>query len=186
MNPAPRFMTARLRKDFPRAAAVIEPHLSTLRKAVSFGLIGVINAGIDFLVFLLARFCLTSAGSVLQSFDTLSQWCACTSSNTLVLIAANVAAWAVAVSGSYLMNTFITFAAESGRKLCWQDYGRFVMSGVLGVIANTTALVVASHVMPVAAAKGCAILAGFVVNFSMSHFVVFRAHRATPGVVATE
>jgi hypothetical protein len=27
-------------------------------------------------------------------------------------------------------------------------------------------------------AKGCAILAGFLVNFSMSHFVVFRARPA--------
>jgi putative flippase GtrA len=190
MNPVIRFMMARLKKHFPRVAVLIEPHLSTLRKAVSFGLIGVINAGVDFLVFLLARFCLTSSGNALRSFDTLSQWCACTGSDTLVLITANVMSWAVAVSGSYLMNSFITFAEESGRRLCWPDYSRFVASGILGVVANTTILVVASHVMPVAAAKGCAILAGFAVNFSMSYFVVFRAQRVTsggaPGVVATD
>jgi putative flippase GtrA len=181
---------AYLRANFPRAAALVEPYFDVLCKAVSFGLIGVINAGVDFLIFLLARFCLTSSGGALRSFDTLSQWCACTSSDTLVLIAANVTAWAVAVSGSYLMNSFITFAQESGRQVRWRDYGRFVASGVLGVIANTTALVVASHVMPVPAAKGCAILAGFAVNFFMSHFVVFRPQRTAPegaaGVVASE
>ena len=48
-------------------------------------------------------------------------------------------------------------------------------SGVLGAIANTAMLVFAARFMPVLGAKGCAILAGFLVNFSMSHFVVFRA-----------
>jgi putative flippase GtrA len=75
------------------------------------------------------------------------------------------------------MNSFITFAAESGRRLRWLDYGTFVASGILGVIANTTALVVAAQFMPVLPAKGCAILTAFAVNFSMSHFVVFRPRR---------
>jgi hypothetical protein len=39
-------------------------------------------------------------------------------------------------------------------------------------------------------AKGCAILTAFVVNFSMSHFVVFRPQRVAPEsaseVIATE
>ena len=87
--------------------------------------------------------------------------------------------WLVAVSCSYVMNSFITFAAESGRRLRWKDYGTFVVSGILGAVANTTTLVVAAHFMPVLAAKGCAILAGFVVNFSMTHFVVFRPRRKT-------
>jgi putative flippase GtrA len=37
-------------------------------------------------------------------------------------------------------------------------------------------LVIVAGFMPVLAAKGCAILGGFVVNFSMSPFFVFR-HR---------
>jgi putative flippase GtrA len=52
-----------------------------------------------------------------------------------------------------------------------------VASGILGVIANTTVLVVAAQFMPVLPAKGCAILTAFAVNFSMSHFVVFRPRR---------
>jgi putative flippase GtrA len=42
------------------------------------------------------------------------------------------------------------------------------------VIANTATLVVASYWMPVLAAKLLAIVASFAVNFSLSHFVVFR------------
>jgi GtrA-like protein len=46
---------------------------------------------------------------------------------------------------------------------------------ILGLLANTTVLVLAAQAMPVWGAKGLAILASFVVNFSLSHFVVFRA-----------
>jgi putative flippase GtrA len=164
----------RLRANFPRASALVEPHFDVLRKAVSFALIGVINVAVDTSVFLLAYSYLRSHATALHPLDALAQWCACTSRDTIVLIAANIMAWVVAVSGSYVMNSFITFAAESGRRLRWLDYGTFVASGILGVIANTTALVVAAQFMPVLPAKGCAILTAFAVNFSMSHFVVFR------------
>ena len=120
-------------------------------KAASFALIGIINTLIDLSVFL-------AAYNVFH----------------VPLVPANVLAWMVAVSGSYVMNCFVTFAAESGRVLRWRAYGAFVLSGVVGVIANTTTLVVASYWMPVLAAKILAIAASFVVNFSLSHLVVFR------------
>jgi putative flippase GtrA len=170
-----------LRTNFPRAAAVVEPYFNVLRKAVSFALIGIINVVVDTSVFLLTYSYLRSHEAALRPLDALTQWCACTSRDTLVLVTANVVAWVVAVSGSYAMNSFITFAAESGRRLRWLDYGKFVASGILGVVANTTALVIAAHFMPVLPAKGCAILTAFAVNFSMSHFVVFRSrHRPAP------
>jgi putative flippase GtrA len=120
-------------------------------KAASFAMVGVVNTFIDLGIFL-------AAYNVLK----------------LPLIPANVLAWLLAVSGSYVMNSFITFAAESGRRLYWRAYGAFVASGVAGVITNTTILVVASYWLPVLAAKLLAIAASFVVNFSLSHFVVFR------------
>ena len=120
-------------------------------KAASFALIGIINTWIDLSVFL-------AAYNVFH----------------VPLVPANLLAWMVAVSGSYVMNCFVTFAAESGRVLRWRAYGAFVLSGVAGVIANTTTLVVASYWMPVLAAKILAIAASFVVNFSLSHLVVFR------------
>jgi len=75
------------------------------------------------------------------------------------------------------MNSFITFAAETGRQLRWRDYGRFVASGIAGVITNTTTLLVAAYFLPIIVAKLLAILASFLVNFSLSHFVVFRPRR---------
>src|SRR5467141_2831883 len=164
----------RLKANFPRATALVEPHFDVLRKAVSFALIGVINVAVDTSMFLLSYSYLRSHAAALHPLDAFAQWCACTSRDTLVLVTANVIAWVVAVSGSYAMNSFITFAAESGRRLRWRDYGTFVASGILGVIASTTVLVVAAQFMPVLPAKGCAILASFAFNFSMSHFVVFR------------
>jgi putative flippase GtrA len=123
-------------------------------KAINFALVGVVNTGIDLAVFLLA-------------YNVLA----------LALVPANVLAWIVAVSASYVMNSFITFAAESGRKLRWRDYGAFVTSGIAGVVANTTTLVVASYWIPVLGAKLLAIGVSFLVNFSLSHFVVFRKKR---------
>jgi putative flippase GtrA len=127
-----------------------------LKKVFSFGVIGGVNAVVDLAVFLLALHYLTSS-----------------------LVIANVLAWMVAVSGSYVLNSFITFATESGRVLRWRDYLTFAASGVLGVIANTTTVVVAVEYLhlPVVAAKILAIGAGFLVNFSMSHFVVFRKRK---------
>jgi putative flippase GtrA len=167
----------RLRASFPRAAALVEPHFDVLRKAISFALIGVINVVVDASVFFLSYSYLRLDAAALRSLDAAAQWCGCASRDTLVLVTANVIAWVVAVSGSYVMNSFITFAAESGRQLRWSDYGAFVASGILGAVANTTALVIAAHFMPVLPAKGCAILTAFMVNFSMSHFVVFRPRR---------
>jgi putative flippase GtrA len=182
-------LIARLKASFPRVAASVEPHLGMLRKAVSFALIGVINVAVDTSVFLLVYMYLTSHDAAQQMLGALAGWCACASEETFGLVTANTISWAVAVSGSYVMNTFITFAAESGRRLSWRHYATFVASGILGAIANTAALVAAAQVMPVLAAKGCAILTAFAVNFSMSHFLVFRP-RAAPtsdsGAVATD
>ena len=120
-------------------------------KAVSFALVGVVNTLIDLGVFLFAY-------NVLE----------------LALVPCNILAWLVAVSCSYVMNSFITFGPESGRTLRWRDYGTFIASGIAGVIAATTTLVILSYYLPVIAAKLLSILVSFAVNFSLSHFVVFR------------
>jgi putative flippase GtrA len=134
-----------------RLARAWEERAVTL-KAASFAGVGVVNSLVDLAVFLAA-------------YNLLG----------LPLVPANVLAWLVAVSGSYVMNSFVTFAAESGRRLRWRAYGAFVASGIAGVLANTTILVVASYWMPVLTAKLLAIAVSFAVNFSLSHFVVFRA-----------
>jgi putative flippase GtrA len=131
---------------------------------------------------LLARAALERSESALAVFNTLAASCRCGQPTTLLLVAANIMSWTVAVSGSYVMNSSITFAAESGRKLRWRDYAIFIGAGIAGLIANTTTLVVAAQVLllPVWLAKALAILASFVVNFSLSHFVVFRVRNDVP------
>ncbi len=125
-----------------------------LVKATSFALVGVVNTAIDLAVFVFA-----------YNFLHLS------------LIPANVMAWFVAVTFSYVLNSTFTFAAESGRKLRGRDYAVFLASGLVGLVGNTTTLVLASYVVPVWVAKLMAIGVSFLINFSMSHFVVFRKRK---------
>jgi len=145
-------------------------------KAISFATIGVVNTAVDFVVFLLARALLERSAAAMALFASVSGVCACGSAASISLIAANAIAWIVAASGSYIMNSTITFAAESGRRLRWRAYFAFVASGVVGWSANTATLLVAAELLllPVWLAKLVAILASFVVNFLLSHFVVFR------------
>lgn len=123
-------------------------------KAVSFGMVGVVNTAIDFSVF----------------------W---TTANYLhwPLVPANVLAWLVAVTCSYVMNSFITFGPEFGRVLRWRDYASFSASGVAGMVSSTAILLALSYLLPILFAKLVSILASFVVNFSLSHFVVFRVRK---------
>jgi putative flippase GtrA len=150
-------------------------------KAIAFGLIGVVNTAVDYCVFLIARAALNRSASALAMLASVSDVCQCASTATVTLIAVNTISWIVAVTGSYVMNSSITFAAESGRQLRWRAYFTFVVSGIVGWLANTATLLVAAEVLllPVWLAKAFAVLASFVVNFSLSHFVVFRV-RGTP------
>jgi putative flippase GtrA len=148
-------------------------------KALSFGLIGVVNTVVDYGVFLIARATFNESASALAAFASFADFCQCGNATTVSLIAANTLSWLVAVSGSYVMNSSITFAAESGRKLTRRAYLTFVASGVAGWLANTATLLIAAEILllPVWLAKAIAILASFVVNFTLSHFVVFRVRK---------
>jgi putative flippase GtrA len=123
-------------------------------KAISFALVGVVNSAVDFGVF-----------SASYYYFGLS------------IIVSQVIAWTVAVSGSYVMNSQITFAAESGRKLGARTFFSFVLSQFGGFLANTATVLVAALFIPVWAGKLLAIGASFLVNFALSHFVVFRTRR---------
>src|SRR5712691_2278353 len=75
----PMIPIARMKASFPRVAALVEPHFDVLRKAVSFGLIGVINVVVDTSVLFLARSWMNASETVLWWFDALAQWCSWTS-----------------------------------------------------------------------------------------------------------
>jgi len=146
-------------------------------KAISFALIGLVNTVVDYSVFFSARAALEQTTEVPALAATLS-----ISRDTVIFIAANMTAWLVAVTGSYVMNSSVTFAAESGRKLRWRAYAAFVVSGIAGLIANTAMLIfgVNALLLPIWIAKAVAILASFIANFSLSHFVVFRVRHDSP------
>jgi putative flippase GtrA len=132
--------------------------LALIRKAGTFAIIGVVNTAVDFGVFATAY---TVFG--------------------LPLVPANILSWMVAVSCSYVLNSSITFAAESGRKLTLRAYAKFVASGIAGLVGNTAMLWIASYFVPVLVAKLLAIGVSFLLNFSLSHFVVFRPRPAEDG-----
>jgi putative flippase GtrA len=155
-----------------------------LVKAASFASIGVVNAGVNYLIFWLLLRMLDISPAFAGMVRSLAALCGCVSEENAGIIIANVIAWSVAVSGSYVMNSLITFAAESGRRLAWRAYAIFVASGLLGLIADTATLLIAKEFLPVMLAKLVAIGAGFVVNFSMSHFVVFRPRHDGTGTSA--
>jgi putative flippase GtrA len=130
-------------------------------KALSFGLIGLINSAVDFGVFALAFYYFGRS-----------------------ILVAQIIAWVVAVTGSYVMNSTITFAAESGGRLGARAFASFVLAQVAGFLANTATVYLVSYVLELVAGIGegeavlvgklLAIGASFAVNFSLSHFVVFR------------
>jgi putative flippase GtrA len=165
----------RPRARLPAFLAMLEPRLAIIRKAASFALVGVVNAIIDAGLFFLAYGWLTSQTWSLGLLSALAETCGCGTASGIGLVTANLFGWFVAVSMSYVMNSYTTFAAESGRQLKFAMWGKFVASGILGVAANTVTLVIAAQFVPVWIAKGISILVGFLVNFSMSHFVVFGA-----------
>ena len=120
-------------------------------KAMSFAIVGLVNTAVDAAAFFL-----------LLGYATSS------------LVVANVGAWMVAIIGSFVMNSLTTFSAETGGRLSFRHFPGFIMSGIVAVTASTTAVVIAAKFMPVWAAKAIAILVSFAVNFSITHFVVFR------------
>lgn len=127
-----------------------------LTKALSFGLVGVINTGVDLGVFSLGYY---YAG--------------------LPILASNILAWAVAVTCSYVLNGLITFAKESEGKLSFKTYIAYAISQGAGFAANTVTVLAASYFVPVIYGKLLATVASFIVNFSVSNFMVFRG-RKTP------
>jgi putative flippase GtrA len=130
---------------------------ATMFKAVSFGLIGFVNTAADIGVFSIGYYVLG-----------------------LPIVAANLLSWSLAVTCSYFLNSMITFSIESPRALSLRTYGTFVLAQLAGFAANTTTVVIASHFMPVLFGKALATGVSFLVNFSLSHFVVFGRPAAAP------
>ncbi len=126
-------------------------------KVLSFGLIGCVNSVVDLSVF-----------SLLHLYFGLP------------IIPANLMSWCVAVTNSYVLNSMFTFAAESGRRLSVKRYFAFAATQIGGLIANTITVFALSFFIPVLVAKLLAIGASFVVDFTLSHLLVFRKREEAP------
>jgi putative flippase GtrA len=132
-------------------------------KVVSFAGVGVINTLVDFGLFSFARLYLGFS-----------------------IIAANSIAWIIAVTGSYVMNSMITFAAESQRKLRLRAYVSYLGAQVAGFVGDTLTVYVVAYLVtalmgdtlgiePSLIGKVFGLGVSFVLNFSLSHLFVFRA-----------
>jgi putative flippase GtrA len=128
-----------------------------LAKAINFALVGLVNMVVDFSLFAIGYYVLG--------------W---------PIIVANVVSWSIAVTGSYVMNSMTTFVAESGGQLRFKDYFGFLVAQSAGLVGNTATVFVASYFIPVWMGKVLAIGVSFLINFSLSHFVVFRRRPGTP------
>jgi putative flippase GtrA len=124
-----------------------------------FGLVGLVNAGVDAVVFF-------SAIVALKSFATgiHADW---------TIIIANTISWIVAVSCSYVLNSRFTFRKRHD-DLSLRDYVFFAASQIGGFIAHTAMLVIAAKYFPLPVAKLFGIGVGFIVNFTLARVLVFR------------
>jgi putative flippase GtrA len=128
-------------------------------KILSFGLIGAVNGLVNYAV---------TMGVTLLALTPLGL-----AASDVALGAAKALGWAVAVSNSYILNTWFTFARESGRRFGWSTYLRFVASGTVGLVVEVASFLVAVRVLPLALAAIVPIGLAFLANFTMTRLVVF-------------
>ena len=124
-----------------------------------FGLVGLVNAGVDAAVFFTMVAVLAAVVLNLSH-----EWS---------LIAANTTSFVVAVSVSYILNSRFTFKKRH-EELSFRAYLLFAASQVAGFVAHTATLVVAAKYVPLPLAKLFGIGVGFVVNFTLARAFVFR------------
>jgi len=125
-----------------------------------FGLVGLVNAGVDAAVFFTMVAILTRVAAGVHP-----DW---------ILIVSNACAWIVAVTCSYVLNSRFTFARHAGGKMSLRDYFLFAASQFGGFLAHTATLVAAAKFFPLPLAKLFGIGVGFVVNFTLARAIVFR------------
>ncbi len=131
------------------------------RKMLSFGLIGAINGVVNYVI---------TVGVTLLALAPMGL-----ATNDVALGLAKALGWAVAVSNSYLFNTLFTFSQESGGRLSWATYLRFVASGTVGLAVEVLSFLFAVRYLPLALAAIVPIGLAFVANFTMARIFVFSS-----------
>jgi len=152
-------------QDRPMGARLFDFVAREAPKFVSFGLVGLVNALVNYVI----TVGLTMAVLIPLGLGT----------SDVALGVIKAVGWAVAVTNSYVLNTMTTFAAESGRRLAWATYGRFVASGTLGLIVEVLSFLVAVRYLPLTLAAIVPIGFAFVTNFAMTRLIVFPGAKPT-------
>ncbi|MCY0869715.1 MAG: GtrA family protein [Firmicutes bacterium] len=124
------------------------------RRMVRFGLVGASNTVFDFGLF-----------TVLSTY---AHW---------GLIPANVVAYTVAVTNSFILNRKWTFSTSGNKQNHVADFLLFVAGNVLGLFLSTGLILVLTPIMPSVLAKAIAIGIGFPWNFWYSRTFVYTAKR---------
>jgi putative flippase GtrA len=136
------------------------PLIREIKKMASFGAIGLVNAVVDYAIFFIILILFLRPNEL--------------EDNIVPIIIANFIAWGFAVTGSYVLNSKITFKRESGGTLTWKQYASFAAAGLFGMAANTLTVLVLKLFMPLLIAKLVAIGVSFVINFTIARFFVFK------------
>ncbi|NMM51898.1 GtrA family protein [Paenibacillus aquistagni] len=129
--------------------------LQSLRSFVTFGLVGVVNTGVDFAVF------------------TLLAWC------QLPWLLAQAAAYSCGVLNSFFMNRKWTFKQQEGPLL--KGLARFVILNAITLVVTSIVIWLLHHHLGAAIlwSKGAATLIGVVLNFVGSRLWVFKPAAAS-------
>ncbi|MBM3486055.1 MAG: GtrA family protein [Alphaproteobacteria bacterium] len=119
---------------------------------VRFAIVGVINTAIDFAIFSALHFGVGFG-----------------------IVAANVLAFLVAVTNSFIMNRAWTFAGRKGSGRIRYQLPMFVALNTVGLVLSTVTVLALSEMMQVLAAKVCAIVVVFLWNYATIQRFVYRA-----------
>ncbi len=116
-----------------------------------YGLIGCLNAALDFAIFIM--------GVKLFDFPPLI---------------AHIIAWCIAVQLSYIMNSFFTFNKSFKQTWRLKPWFKFILSGLFALLVSSLILYLCLSYFNIYIAKIIAIIASYIVGFSLSQFVVFK------------
>lgn len=133
-------------------AEATSPRFKTLIQAARFGAVGVLNTGIDYAILL-----------ALVNFAHMPSW------------AANIFAYGVAATNSFLINRYWTFAVRTGPKSVRREAGVFAGVTLLGFAISEVTLLAMEPLIGLPAAKGVSILIVFASTFWLNKRVTFRA-----------
>jgi putative flippase GtrA len=126
------------------------PRSARLREMVLFGLVGVLNTGVDIAVFA-ALIGLTA----------------------MPVMLANVVSYSAGALNSYFMNGRVTYRSRKVRLASWRRVGRFALVNLACLLVSLVALAALMMVLPPIVAKLGSVVATFAFGYVLSSLVVY-------------